>query len=43
MARLHQPLIVIGDRRLMKWINPELNLLYWFSDALGGVSGTVRS
>jgi hypothetical protein len=43
MARLRQPLIAIGDRRLMKWVNPESYLLYRFSDTLGGVSGTVHS
>ena len=31
-----------GDQRLMKWINPMVDILSTFSETLGGVAGTVR-
>jgi hypothetical protein len=31
-----------GDKRLMKWIDPTVNVLCTFSDTLGGVAGIVR-
>ena len=32
-----------GDHRLMKWIDPVVDVLYTFSDTLGGVAGMVCS
>ena len=32
-----------GDQRLMKWINPIVDVLSTFSDTLGGVASMVRS
>ena len=31
-----------GDKRLMKWIDPTVDVLCRFSDSLGGVAGIVR-
>jgi hypothetical protein len=31
-----------GDHRLMKWINPTVDVLSTFSDTLGGVASIVR-
>jgi len=31
-----------GDQRLMKWISPVVDVLYTFSDTLGGIAGLVR-
>jgi hypothetical protein len=31
-----------GDRRLMKWISPVVDVLYKFSDTLGGAAAIVR-
>jgi hypothetical protein len=31
-----------GDRRLMKWISPVVDVLHMFSKSLDGVAGTVR-
>ena len=31
-----------GDQRLMKWIDPMVNVLTTFSEALGGVASIVR-
>ena len=31
-----------GDQRLMKWINPMVDILSTFSETLGGVASTVR-
>ena len=30
-----------GNHKLMKWINPVVDVLYTFSDTLGGVAGMV--
>jgi hypothetical protein len=32
-----------GDQRLMKWINPIVDVLSTFSETLGGVASIVRS
>ena len=31
-----------GDKRLMKWINPVVDVLSTFSDTIGGAAGIVR-
>jgi hypothetical protein len=31
-----------GDKRLMKWINPVVDVLSTFSDTIGGTAGIVR-
>jgi hypothetical protein len=31
-----------GDKRLMKWINPVVDVLPTFSDTIGGAAGIVR-
>ena len=31
-----------GDQRLMKWIDPMVNVLTTFSESLGGVASIVR-
>jgi hypothetical protein len=31
-----------GDNRLMKWINPVVDVLSMLSDTIGGAAGTVR-
>jgi hypothetical protein len=31
-----------GDHRLMKWINPMVDVLFTFSETLGGVASIVR-
>ena len=31
-----------GDQRLMRWINPIVDVLSTFSDTLGGVASMVR-
>jgi hypothetical protein len=31
-----------GDKRLMKWINPAVDVLSAFSDTIGGAAGIVR-
>ncbi len=31
-----------GDQRLIKWISPMVDVLYTFSETLGGVAGMVR-
>jgi hypothetical protein len=31
-----------GDHRLMKWINPMVDVLSTFSETIGGVAGIVR-
>jgi hypothetical protein len=31
-----------GDHKLMKWINPVVDVLYTFNDTLSGVASMVR-
>jgi hypothetical protein len=31
-----------GDQRLMKWISPVVDVLFKFSETIGGIAGTVR-